>query len=214
MSTERAILPLGSYEDHGALPPDTDTRIASCLASRTAALTGWELLPAIPYGFSPEHSPRSIWIEAPLYVELLKSVLLTTGRKSVLLINGHGGNRPLAQAVSFELMGEVSVDLLDVWGAVSSILSVSGAIIHAGPLEASLASACGVEPVGYVEVPRDSILGRVKARETPASPEAPWRSAELPEPAREYSRELGEWLADELVAAALRDAHRRQRPRL
>jgi creatinine amidohydrolase len=209
VDAERAILPLGSYEDHGALPPDTDTRIALCLASRVAALTGWEVLPAIPYGFSPEHSPRSIWIGASSYMELLKSLLLTAGRKSVLLINGHGGNRPLARAASFELMGAVSLDLLDVWGAVSSILGIGGAIIHAGPVEASLASACGVEISGYAEVPRDSVLERVRAAaEVPPSPEAPWRSAELPEPVREYSRELGEWISDELVAAALRGALR------
>ena len=198
----RAVLPLGSYEDHGALPPDTDTRIAQCLASRIAARSGWDLLPAMPYGFSPEHSPAAIWIDAQTYMSILRSLLLTSGHESVLVVNGHGGNSPLVRAVS----------VLDVWSAVSSMLGLRGAIVHAGPVEASLASACGVEPLGYVEVDEESALGRAGAGEDlNPSTEVPWRSSDLPEPRREYSRSLGERVADALVEAALRGPRRGSR---
>ncbi|BBE41965.1 creatininase family protein [Conexivisphaera calida] len=212
----RAVLPLGSHEDHGALPPDTDTRIAQCLASRIAAQSGWDLLPAVPYGFSPEHSPAAIWIDAQTYMSMLRSLLLTSGHESVLVVNGHGGNSPLVRAVSFELVAytaaPVSVEVLDVWSAVSSMLGLRGAIVHAGPVEASLASACGVEPRGYVEVDEESALGRTGAEEdTNPSTEAPWRSSDLPEPRREYSRSLGERVADALVEAALRGPRRGSR---
>ncbi|MGC8555589.1 MAG: creatininase family protein [Conexivisphaera sp.] len=205
MTAPKAILPLGSYEDHGSLPPDTDTSIAACLASRIADRSGWEPLPALPYGFSPEHSPRAVSIGAATYVELLRSLILSSGRGSVLIVNAHGGNWPLARAVSFELLGRARVEVLDVWDSVLSILGARGALVHAGPVEASLASACGVEPVGYAEVPRARIeeLARSAARSGPAL-EVPWRSSELPGLVREYSRELGEWLAEGLVEVALR----------
>lgn len=212
------MLPLGSHEDHGALPPDTDTRIAQCLASRIAARSGWNLLPAVPYGFSPEHSPAAIWIDAHTYMSMLRSLLLTSGHGSVLVVNGHGGNSPLVRAVSFELVASpsvpapVSVEVLDVWSAVSSMLGLRSAIVHAGPVEASLASACGVEPRGYVEVDEESVLGRAGAGEDlNPSTEAPWRSSDLPEPRHEYSRSLGERVADALVEAALRGPRRGSR---
>ena len=208
----RAVLPLGSHEDHGALPPDTDTVIARCLASRIAARSGWDLLPAVPYGFSPEHSPAAVWIDAHTYMSMLRSLLLTSGHESVLVVNGHGGNSPLVRAVSFELIASapipVSVEVLDVWSAVSTMLDLRGAIVHAGPVEASLASACGVEPRGYVEVDEESALGRAPGMDLGPSTEAPWRSSDLPAPRREYSRSLGERLADALVEAALRGPSR------
>ena len=210
MSVEKAVLPLGSYEDHGALPPDTDTAIASCLSSRISERAGWEVLPALPYGFSPEHSPSAVWVDAGTYISLLRSILLTSGRRSVLVVNGHGGNSPLVRAVSFELLGSVSVEILDVWELAESLLGARGSIVHAGPVEASLASACGVEPRGYEEVDEDSLLRYVSGA-PPPSVEAPWRSADLPEPRREYSRSLGERLRDTLVEAALRGPLRGRR---
>jgi len=94
---------VGSTEQHGPhLPLDTDTRIASAVASAAAGLlsdigsTDWLLAPALGYGASGEHEgfPGTISIGT----DALRAVLVEFGRSAmnwaarVVFVNGHGGN--------------------------------------------------------------------------------------------------------------------------
>ncbi|WP_167106014.1 mycofactocin biosynthesis peptidyl-dipeptidase MftE [Mycobacterium sp. DL592] len=98
------LIPVGSTEQHGPhLPLDTDTRIATAVASavadgldREAAPGEYLLAPAIAYGASGEHEgfPGTVSIGT----EVLTSVLVEYGRSAcgwadrIVFVNGHGGN--------------------------------------------------------------------------------------------------------------------------
>jgi mycofactocin precursor peptide peptidase len=100
------VVPLGSLEQHGPhLPMDTDTRIASAVASRACAdRAGVWLAPPVAIGASGEHAdfPGTLSIGTVA----LSTVLVELGRHAslhwpaMLLVNGHGGNVPaIADAV-------------------------------------------------------------------------------------------------------------------
>lgn len=93
------IVPVGSTEQHGPhLPLDTDTRIATAVASAVAARLGPGALvaPAIAYGSSGEHQqfPGTVSIGTTA----LTAVLTEYGRSAcdwvqrLVFVNGHGGN--------------------------------------------------------------------------------------------------------------------------
>ncbi len=132
------IIPLGSTEQHGPhLPVDTDTRIASAVASRIAQrLAGdWLLAPAIGYGASGEHQgfPGTVSIGT----SALQLLLVEYGRSAcdwasrLVFVNGHGGN-VAALAAAVGLLRQEGRDA--AWCACS----VEGADAHAGHTETSV----------------------------------------------------------------------------
>ncbi|BBX98199.1 putative mycofactocin system creatinine amidohydrolase family protein MftE [Mycobacterium lacus] len=91
------MIPLGSTEQHGPhLPLDTDTRIATAVASAVAARVDWLLAPAIAYGASGEHQDFAGTIS--IGTQALALLLVEYGRSAaswaqrLVFVNGHGGN--------------------------------------------------------------------------------------------------------------------------
>jgi mycofactocin system creatininase family protein len=150
----RALLvPVGSCEQHGPhLPLDTDTRIAVAVAARAAATRDDVVVaPPVAYGSSGEHQgfagTLSIGTDAlrTLLVELGRSAFpdpsATTTFRSLVFVNGHGGNHvALTEAVDL-LVGEGRP--ITAWWP-----RIPGGDAHAGRTETSLLLAIASETVG------------------------------------------------------------------
>lgn len=105
----RIILPIGSTEQHGPRAPlGTDHRIVHALARELSSRTGVPAAPTIPFGMSIHHMEFSgtITLNPSTMILMLKDLLTSLdyhGFGSVLLLNGHGGNRGVVAAALSEI---------------------------------------------------------------------------------------------------------------
>lgn len=101
---DRAILPLGSVEQHAFLSLATDVILAERVAVEAAAPLGVPVFPAIPYGLAHYFAayPGTIDLRPGTYAALVTDVLdsiADAGFRRILLVNGHGGNAPVGRTV-------------------------------------------------------------------------------------------------------------------
>lgn len=121
---DRAVVPLGSTEQHAYLSLQVDTLIPERLAREVATPLGIPVFPAVPYGLSPYFSafPGTVTLRVETYVNLVRDILDSLARagfRRILLLNGHGGNAP-AGAMALQWMAERpghQVRLFDWWTA-------------------------------------------------------------------------------------------------
>jgi creatinine amidohydrolase len=100
-----AVIPAATIEDHGPhLPVDADIVIVSAICERAAALAPDEitLLPCVRIGYSPHHIdfPGTLTIRWSTFVEYVVDItrsLAYHGFRKMLIVNGHGSNRPLLE---------------------------------------------------------------------------------------------------------------------
>lgn len=133
-----AVLPLGSFEQHGHhLPLLTDTRICTEIARRAEASLGEDavFLPTLWTGASDHHRtfPGTVSLRNETYVRVLTDVLesfIGGGFRRVFLLNAHGGNvTPGRQAlydVQLRHRGEP-----DLWLAFGSWMTLAAEQIAA-----------------------------------------------------------------------------------
>jgi creatinine amidohydrolase len=151
--TKRAIIPVGSLEQHGPnLPVSTDALIAEHVSKLVAQKMGALVLPAITYGVSFEHDPM-------FHVSLRNSTLSALvcdacaalarhGVKEIIIINGHHGNIGALQYIAQDLAGriadedDISVHVLHYWHQMKN-----DELGHAGEVETSLMLAIAPELV-------------------------------------------------------------------
>ena len=104
-SARCAVLPVGSFEQHGPfLPLVTDAVIASVIAGELAQAYGLFALPPVPVSCSHEHHAWRATVSVPSavlasYVTGICDSLASSGFRSVVLVNGHGGNYVLGNVV-------------------------------------------------------------------------------------------------------------------
>jgi creatinine amidohydrolase len=103
--SDTAVLPLGSFEQHGRhLPLSTDALIATAIAERIAEDHGLFRLPVMPLGCSHEHADfaGTVSISAATLYALVNDIaasLTTSGVRRLVVVNGHGGNYVLSNVV-------------------------------------------------------------------------------------------------------------------
>src|SRR5437870_7645908 len=100
---DRIVLPLGSTEQHAYLSLGTDSILAERVSVEAAEPLGVPVLPVLAYGITPYFGayPGSPTVRVETYCALLGDILsslFTQGFKRVMLLNGHGGNRPARPA--------------------------------------------------------------------------------------------------------------------
>ncbi|MGW3130759.1 creatininase family protein [Streptomyces sp. NPDC001123] len=105
VSTQVAVLPVGSFEQHGPyLPLATDTLVACALAREIAAAYPVHLLPPVTVSCSHEHAawPGTVSISAVTLHAVVNDVaasLRRSGVEALVVVNGHGGNYVLGNVV-------------------------------------------------------------------------------------------------------------------
>ncbi|WP_089103964.1 creatininase family protein [Streptomyces hyaluromycini] len=105
VSTQVAVLPVGSFEQHGRyLPLATDTLVACAVAREIAAAYPVHLLPPVTVSCSHEHAawPGTVSISAVTLHAVVTDIaasLRRSGVEALVVVNGHGGNYVLGNVV-------------------------------------------------------------------------------------------------------------------
>ncbi len=128
---DRAVLPLGSTEQHAYLSLTVDAILAERLAEEVAAPLGVPVFPVQSYGITPYFTafPGTVSLRMETYVHLVRDILDSLARagfRKILLLNGHGGNAP-AGAVALEWMAEnpgCQVKLYNWWIAPRTLAKI------------------------------------------------------------------------------------------
>jgi creatinine amidohydrolase len=145
-----AILPIGSFEQHGNhLPLITDTVIAATICEELAAVYRLFQLPPITLSCSHEHSGWAGTVS--ISVRTLYSVvtdiadsLADSGLSALVLVNGHGGDYVLSNIVQEANAHQPRTALFPAgpdWNDARSAAGLDSTMhedMHAGEIETSI----------------------------------------------------------------------------
>ena len=101
---QRAVLPLGSTEQHGLLSLCVDVILSERVAIEAAEPLRVPVFPVINYGFTPSFVdyPGTVTLRLSTLCALMVDVLdsmVRSGFRQILIVNGHGGNSPAHGAI-------------------------------------------------------------------------------------------------------------------
>ncbi|WP_181766461.1 creatininase family protein [Streptomyces albidus (ex Kaewkla and Franco 2022)] len=145
-----AVLPVGSYEQHGSyMPLATDTLVACAVVDRIAAAHPVQPLPPLTFSCSQEHSawPGTVSITSSTLVAVIRDIAASLRRSGVtglVLVNGHGGNYVLRNVVQEATADGQRMALFPTsadWEEASAKAGVetpARSDMHAGELETSI----------------------------------------------------------------------------
>ena len=119
---DRAVLPLGSTEQHGYLSLLTDGILAERVAVEAAEPLNVPVFPLLAYGVTPyfRDFPGTVSLRMNTYERIIGDILESlahSGFRRVVLISGHGGNEP-ARFLATEWMADhpdVQVKFFQWW---------------------------------------------------------------------------------------------------
>lgn len=100
----RAVLPIGSTEQHAQLSLSVDSILAERVSVEAAQTLAVPVFPAIQYGFTPSFVdyPGTVTLTLATFCALVCEVLdsmVRSGFRQIVIVNGHGGNAPAQSAV-------------------------------------------------------------------------------------------------------------------
>jgi len=146
-----AVLPIGSFEQHGPhLPLATDTLIAVAITAAIARHHRVLQLPPITYGCSHEHAgfPGTISISAATLAAVVVDIAESCAQQdmsALVIVNAHGGNAVLTNvAQQASVHGPLRVGLYpsrEDWAEARTAAHISTNShddMHAGELETSI----------------------------------------------------------------------------
>jgi creatinine amidohydrolase len=99
---DRAVLPLGSTEQHSYLRLTVDCILPERVAVDAAEPLGIPVFPVVPYGVTPYFSefPGSITLRVETHLHVVGDILDSmahSGFRRIMICNGHGGNGAVQQ---------------------------------------------------------------------------------------------------------------------
>src|SRR5437660_3839834 len=99
---DRAVLPLGSTEQHSGLRLTVDCILPERVAVEAAEPLGVPVFPVVAYGVTPyfREFPGSISLRVETHLAVVRDILDSmahSGFRRILIVNGHGGNGAVAQ---------------------------------------------------------------------------------------------------------------------
>lgn len=107
---DRAVLPLGSTEQHSHLRLMVDCVLPERVAVDAAEPLGIPVFPVVAYGVTPyfREFPGSISLRVETHLHVVRDILDSmahSGFRRILIVNGHGGNAA-AQPLALEWAAE------------------------------------------------------------------------------------------------------------
>ena len=148
------LVPVGSMEQHGEhLPVDTDTMTAWHVARSAACKLEHPpvvVTPPVWAGLSPHRTgfPGAISLRLETVSSLITDIctsIHSQGFDGIVLVNGHGGNQSLLEALALELRQRLNLPILAVtyWDLIPGVLEEvregeGFGIGHSGELETSI----------------------------------------------------------------------------
>ncbi len=104
----RAVLPIGSTEQHAQLSLSVDSILSERVSVDAAEPLGVPVFPAVSYGVTPYFMafPGTVTLKIDTFIRVIGDILdslAAHGFRRIVIVNGHGGNAP-AQSLSAEWM--------------------------------------------------------------------------------------------------------------
>lgn len=130
-SSDLAVVPLGSTEQHAGLSLSVDSILSEKVALDAADPLGVPVFPVMAYGVTPYFLayPGTVSLRVETYVRVVRDILdclRGQGFRRILLVNGHGGNAP-AGSLAIEWMADnpgCAVKFHNWWNAPDTFAKV------------------------------------------------------------------------------------------
>jgi creatinine amidohydrolase len=102
---DRAVVPIGSTEQHAGLSLGTDVVLAERVSVEAAEPLGVPVFPSLGYGYTPYFTayPGTVCLRIETLIAVVRDVLDSlrrSGFRRILIVNGHGGNAPAGALLS------------------------------------------------------------------------------------------------------------------
>ncbi len=150
---DRAVLPIGSTEQHAYLSLCVDNILPERLARDAAAPLGIPVFPTVNYGITPSFLayPGTVSLRIETLLALIRDILdslYRQGFRRILIVNGHGGNLPV-QALGPEFQADhpgCAIRFHSWWNAPKTwakVVEIDPAASHASWMESFPATRIG-----------------------------------------------------------------------